>query len=60
MSMKQVNSVLKPILKDLKSTFKIRVQRKKENTKALKMLAKEQRAVAKEQREREKENEGRG
>ena len=56
MSMKQVNSVLKPILKDLKSTFKIRVQRKKENTKALKMRAKEERERAKEERERTKEN----
>jgi len=55
MSMKQVNSVLKPILKDLKSTFKIRVQRKKENTKALKMRAKEERERAKEERERAKE-----
>jgi len=55
MSMKQVNSVLKPILKDLKSTFKIRDQRKKENTKALKMRAKEERERAKEERERAKE-----
>jgi len=54
--MEQVNSVLKPILKDLKSTFKIRVQRKKENTKALKMRAKEERERAKEERERTKEN----
>lgn len=51
MSMKQVNTVLKPILKDLKTTFKIRIQRKKENTKALKMRAKEERERAKEERE---------
>jgi len=52
-SMKQVHSVLEPILKDLKATFKISVQRKKENTKALKMRA---RIVKEEERERAKES----
>ena len=56
MSMKQVNKVLKPILKDLKSTFKIRVQKEKENTKEMKLRAKDERERAKEQRTREKEN----
>ncbi len=56
MSNKQVNKVLKPLLKELKTTFKIRVQKEKENTKALKMLAKEQREVAKEERARSKQN----
>ena len=58
--MKQVNTVLKPILKDLKTTFKIRIQRKKENTKALKLRAKEERErariVKEEERERAKES----
>jgi len=40
MSTKQVNTVLKPLLKELKTTFKIRIQREKENTKALKKRAK--------------------
>jgi hypothetical protein len=53
---KQVNKVLKPVLKELKTTFKIRVQREKENTKALKMRAKEERERAKEERVRAKEN----
>lgn len=55
MSIKQVHSVLKPILKDLKTTFKIRLQREKDNTKAMKMRAKEERMRAKEERERAKE-----
>ena len=55
MSMKQVKSVLKPILKDLKSTFKIRVQREKENTKEMKILAREERERAKENARIEKE-----
>lgn len=55
MSMKQVNTVLKPILKDLKATFKIRVQKAKENTKALKMLAKEERERARIVKEEERE-----
>jgi len=59
MSMKQVHSVLEPILMDLKSTFKIRIQRKKENTKALKIRAKEERERAKEERERAKEQRAR-
>jgi len=59
MSMKQVHSVLEPILMDLKSTFKIRIQRKKENTQALKIRAKEERERAKEERERAKEQRAR-
>jgi hypothetical protein len=56
MSMKQVNSVFKPVLKELKTTIKIRVQKEKENTKEMKLRAKEERERAKEQRAREKEN----
>ena len=56
MSMKQVNKVLKPILNELKTTFKIRIQREKENTKEMKLRAKDERERAKEQRTREKEN----
>lgn len=56
MSMKQVNKVLKPILNELKTTFKIRIQREKENTKEMKLRAKDERERAKEQRAREKEN----
>jgi hypothetical protein len=52
MSMKQVNSVFIPVLKELKTTIKIRVQKEKENTQALKMRAKEERERAKEERER--------
>ena len=55
MSMKQVNTVLKPVLKELKTTFKIRVQTAKENTKALKMRAREERERAKQERERAKQ-----
>jgi len=53
---KQVNKVFKPVLKELKTTFKIRVQTEKENTKEMKLRAKEERERAKEQRAREKEN----
>lgn len=52
----QVKSVLKPILKELKTTFKVRIQREKENTKEMKIRAKEERERAKEERERTKEN----
>ena len=52
----QVKSVLKPILKELKTTFKVRIQREKENKKVIQLRAKEERERAKEQRAREKEN----
>jgi len=54
-SINQDNSVLKPILKELKSTFKIRIQKKRENTKALKVRAKEERERAKDERMRAKD-----
>ena len=67
---KQVSKVLKPVLKELKTTFKIRIQREKENKKVIQMrakeererakenarIAKEERVRAKEDREREKRN----
>uniref|UniRef100_A0A6C0HBA8 Uncharacterized protein n=1 Tax=viral metagenome TaxID=1070528 RepID=A0A6C0HBA8_9ZZZZ len=52
---KQVNKVLKPVLKELKTTFKIRIQREKENKKVIQMRAKEEREHAKEERMRAKE-----
>ena len=52
----QVKSVLKPILKELKTTFKVRIQREKENKKVIQLRAKEERERAKEERERAKEN----
>ena len=55
-SIKRDNSVLKPILKELKSSIKIRNQKKRENTKALNMRAKEERERAKDERMRAKES----
>uniref|UniRef100_A0A6C0CVB5 Uncharacterized protein n=1 Tax=viral metagenome TaxID=1070528 RepID=A0A6C0CVB5_9ZZZZ len=52
---KQVSKVLKPVLKELKTTFKIRIQREKENKKVIQMRAKESARIAKEERERAKE-----
>lgn len=52
---KQVNKVFKPVLKELKTTFKIRIQREKENKKVIQMRAKEERERAKEERMRAKE-----